>query len=97
MSSSSAPSAPAVLQLGSGELSPALEHCLTGMTVGARQLFLLEPQQAFGPHLPQLVQRIPRHRLPNGDAMKEQTLLDSMLPTGHALPGWCLNLTTTRH
>lgn len=85
-------SAPAVLQLGSGELSPALEHCLTGMALGARQLFLLEPQQAFGPHLPQLVQRIPRHRLPNGDALKEQTLLEFDAPNGARFTGLVLEL-----
>lgn len=80
-------SAPAVLQLGSGELSPALEHCLEGMAVGQRQLFTLEPQQAFGPSLPQMVQRIPRDRLPNGDKLQVQTLLEFDAPNGARFTG----------
>ena len=51
---------PATLQLGSGELAPPLEACLVDLPVGARYVFLLEPEQAFGPHNPQLVQRLAR-------------------------------------
>ena len=80
-------SAPAVLQLGSGELSPALERCLTGMAVGQRQLFTLDPQDGFGPHLPQMVQRIPRDRLPNGDKLQVQSLLEFDAPNGARFTG----------
>jgi FKBP-type peptidyl-prolyl cis-trans isomerase SlpA len=41
-------STPATLQLGSGELAPTLEHCLIGINVGERHVFLLESDQAFG-------------------------------------------------
>jgi FKBP-type peptidyl-prolyl cis-trans isomerase SlpA len=44
--------------MGSGELAPTLEHCLVGINVGERNVFLLEPDQAFGGHNPQLVQRV---------------------------------------
>lgn len=61
-------STPATLQLGSGELAPTLEACLEDLPVGERHVFLLEPQQAFGPHNPELVKRMPRSELPNGGA-----------------------------
>jgi len=61
-------STPATLQLGSGELAPPLEACLEDLPVGERHVFLLEPEQAFGPHNPDLVKRLPMGDLPNGGA-----------------------------
>lgn len=59
---------PATLQLGSGELAPPLEACLEDLPVGERHVFLLEPAQAFGPHNPDLVKRLPKSELPNAGA-----------------------------
>ncbi|MBS3936107.1 MAG: FKBP-type peptidyl-prolyl cis-trans isomerase [Sulfuritalea sp.] len=61
-------SAPATLQLGSGELAPTLEACLEDLPVGERHVFLLEPHQAFGPHNPELLKRLPTGELPDGGA-----------------------------
>jgi len=61
-------STPATLQLGSGELAPTLEACLDDLPVGERHVFLLEPGQAYGPHNPELIQRLPKTELPNGGA-----------------------------
>jgi FKBP-type peptidyl-prolyl cis-trans isomerase SlpA len=38
-------SKPATLQLGKGELAPALEICLIGLAVGDRTVFELEPER----------------------------------------------------
>ena len=46
---------PATLQLGTGELAPMLERCIIGIEPGQRHVFLLDPDQAFGEHNPQLV------------------------------------------
>ena len=54
---------PATLQLGAGQLSPALEACLLGLPVGAHRVFELGADQAFGPRNPALVQRVPRKLL----------------------------------
>lgn len=56
-------SKPATLQLGAGQLSPALEDCLLGLNVGAHRVFTLGPDEAFGPRNPALVQRLPRKLL----------------------------------
>ncbi len=53
-------SRPATLQLGAGQLSPALEERLIGLEVGQRRVFALAAGQAFGPRNPQLVQRLSR-------------------------------------
>jgi FKBP-type peptidyl-prolyl cis-trans isomerase SlpA len=55
---------PATLQLGNGELAPTMEACLDGLDVGARKTFKLLPEQAFGLHNPQMVNRVPRDALP---------------------------------
>lgn len=80
---------PATLQMGNGELAPALEHCLIGLPVGERRSFTLDPDQAFGAPLPQLVQRIPRARLPQGkgNALQAMTLLEFDAPNGARFAG----------
>jgi FKBP-type peptidyl-prolyl cis-trans isomerase SlpA len=60
---------PATLQLGAGQLSPALEEKLLGLPVGAHRVFSLAPDEAFGPRNPALVQQLPRRLLDaEGDA-----------------------------
>jgi FKBP-type peptidyl-prolyl cis-trans isomerase SlpA len=54
---------PATLQLGAGQLSPALEECLHGLSQGVRRVFELGPGVAFGPRNPELVQRVARELL----------------------------------
>jgi FKBP-type peptidyl-prolyl cis-trans isomerase SlpA len=49
---------PATLQLGAGQLSPALEARLLGLPEGAKRIFELAPGEAFGPRNPDLVQRV---------------------------------------
>ena len=47
---------PATLSLGSGELTPALEQRLVGLTEGTRTHFDVPAGEAFGPHNPDLQQ-----------------------------------------
>lgn len=62
---------PATLQLGSGQLSPALEARLQGLTIGAHRVFELPPGEAFGPRNPDLVQRLDRKVLEQQSAMND--------------------------
>lgn len=80
-------STPACLQLGNGELAPALESCLDGLPVGERREFLLEPRQAFGAHNPQLVQRIPRAELPPGARLEALRLIEVATANGARITG----------
>ena len=57
---------PATLQLGCGELAPPLERHLIGLQSGDERSFELAPSDAFGPRIPQLVQRVARADLPPG-------------------------------
>jgi FKBP-type peptidyl-prolyl cis-trans isomerase SlpA len=78
---------PATLQLGSGELAPPLEACLVGLPVGERHVFLLEPEQAFGAHNPQLVQRVARGELPQQAKIEVHALVEFAAPDGSRFAG----------
>lgn len=81
-------STPATLQLGSGELAPTLEACMEDLPVGERHVFLLEPQQAFGPHNPELVKRLAKTELPNGGAdIGPLSLVEFVAPNGAKFAG----------
>lgn len=54
---------PATLSLGAGELSPALESQLIGLSEGDRARFELQPGEAFGPRNPDLLQWVARKLL----------------------------------
>lgn len=79
---------PATIQLGSGELAPTLEACLIDMPVGERFVFLLEPHQAFGPHHPELMKRLPVGELPDGGAgIGVLSLIEFEAPNGQKFAG----------
>ncbi len=80
-------STPATLQLGSGELAPPLEHCLIGVAVGERHVFLLESDQAFGAYNPQLTQRMARSALPPNASPELHGLIEFVAPGGDKFTG----------
>ena len=49
---------PATLSLGSGELSPAIEARLIGLSEGIRTTLQLEAGEAFGQRNPEMLQRV---------------------------------------
>lgn len=57
---------PLVFTIGSGEVFPALERAVTGMTVGETKNVLLPAAEAFGPRKQENIIRIERSALPAG-------------------------------
>jgi FKBP-type peptidyl-prolyl cis-trans isomerase SlpA len=49
---------PATLSIGSGELSPAIEARLIGLSEGTRTTLQLDAGEAFGPRNPEMLQRV---------------------------------------
>lgn len=49
---------PATLLLGENQLHPSLEKILLGMSEGQHCCLTLLPEQAFGPHHPELLQNV---------------------------------------
>jgi FKBP-type peptidyl-prolyl cis-trans isomerase SlpA len=54
---------PATLSLGAGQLAPAMESLLLGLTAGRHETFELAPGVAFGERKTELVQRVARSLL----------------------------------
>ena len=54
---------PATLSLGQGQLAPAMESLLVGLTAGRHETFELAPGIAFGQRKPELLQRVARSLL----------------------------------
>ena len=54
---------PATLSLGAGQLAPAMEALLIGLTPGRHETFELDPGIAFGTRKPELMQRVARSLL----------------------------------
>ena len=49
---------PSTLSLGTGQLAPAIEKHLLGLSEGAHETIALAPGEAFGDRNPQLLQRV---------------------------------------
>ncbi|MDW7771810.1 MAG: FKBP-type peptidyl-prolyl cis-trans isomerase [Desulfobulbaceae bacterium] len=54
------PEHPVVITLGTNSFFPAVEQGLLTMQPGETRIFTLSPEQAYGPHYPELVQKIER-------------------------------------
>ena len=49
---------------GAGEIVEGLDEALAAMAVGERRDVVVTPEKGYGPHEPELVQRVPRSHLP---------------------------------
>jgi FKBP-type peptidyl-prolyl cis-trans isomerase SlpA len=82
---------PATLQLGMGQLSPALEQCLIGLREGAHQTFELSPEQAYGPRNPDLLQHVSLATLQENAALNEEFAIGDLVefnaPSGGKFAG----------
>jgi len=68
---------PATLTLGTGQLAPAVEACLLGLTEGAHQTFELPAGAAFGERNPTMQQWLARKELQQmGDPQETYALGD---------------------
>lgn len=70
---------PATLQLGTGQLAPALEQQLIGLTEGAHHTVELPPEQAYGLRNPELVQHVSRATLQENSALNENYVVGDLV------------------
>ena len=77
---------PATLQLGAGELLPALEALITGLPVGEHRSFELAAEQAFGPYRDELVERVKRVHMP-AEEIEALSIMEFTAPDGSRYSG----------
>ena len=80
-------SQPATMQLGQGDIAPTLERCLAGITVGERHTFLLEPENAFGVHREDLVEKVRLEDFPDGTEVEPMVIMEFTAPDDTRYPG----------
>lgn len=61
--------------VGAKQVIPGFENNIKGMKVGEEKKFKVEFKDAYGLHRPDLVQKIPKSKLPEGLEVKEGMLL----------------------
>lgn len=77
---------PATLQLGGGEMLPAMEQLIIGLEIGSDHVFELEPENAFGPHRPELVERVRREHMPD-EEIEPMSIMEFTAPDGSRYSG----------
>ncbi|MFQ3200583.1 MAG: FKBP-type peptidyl-prolyl cis-trans isomerase SlpA [Zhongshania sp.] len=78
---------PATFVFGDGSLLPSVEAKLLGLTAGAKETFILEPQDGFGQRNPSNIQRFPRSQF-SADMVLEEGLVISFADAARAeVPG----------
>lgn len=77
---------PATLQLGGGEMLPAMEKLIIGLEIGSSHVFELEPESAFGPHRAELVERVRREHMPD-EEIEAMSIMEFTAPDGSRYSG----------
>lgn len=83
---------PDTLTLGDGTLAQSLEQWLIGLKPGERNVFLLEPWQAFGASSEEMLQTLKPQDIPPGMQLEPGTLVEFELPNGQTLAGSILDV-----
>ena len=82
---SSAGRDPMELTIGSGQVIPGFENALVGMAEGDTKNVTLEPDDAYGPQVPQLVHVVERARLPAEIELEVGKVLQASDPSGNQI------------
>lgn len=77
---------PATLQLGVGEMLPAMEQLLVGLEADSQHTFNLEAEQAFGPWREELVEKVKREHMPS-EEIEAMTIMEFTAPDGSRYSG----------
>ena len=78
---------PARFEFGDGSFLPGFEQALIGMRAGEERDLLLPPEQAFGLHQEENMQRIPRDRFQSNMALSEGLMMSFADAQNAELPG----------
>lgn len=83
---------PLTFSMGDGTLVAGLEELLLGLVAGARERFLVGPDQAFGGRDPDNVQMIERAQFDPSLSLEPGTVIGFVSPAGDEVPGTVVEL-----
>ncbi|MFX1520509.1 MAG: peptidylprolyl isomerase [Promethearchaeota archaeon] len=77
---------PLEFEVGSGQVISGFDNAVIGMETGEEKDVKLEPSEAYGETDPDLLKKISRERLPQGEEPKPGMILELRMPDGISVP-----------
>ncbi len=77
---------PLEFEIGAGKVIKGFDDAITGMEKGEEKTIKLTPEQAYGHPNPQMVQKVPRDKLPKEPEPKPGMMLAFATPDGKQFP-----------
>ena len=87
--------APLCFEVGAQQVIPGFEKAVEGMKKDEEKEFTLKVDEAYGPVKEEMVQEIPRDKLPAEPEPKEGMMLMMQAPTGQQIPAKVTEVTDT--
>lgn len=80
-------SAPLTFTIGNGDVFPAVENAVIGLSPGEQARNRVPPQMVFGVYREELIREIERNELPEGEKADVGAWLEIVRPDGEVLKG----------
>ncbi|MGM5484972.1 MAG: FKBP-type peptidyl-prolyl cis-trans isomerase [Nanobdellota archaeon] len=77
---------PLEFEVGKGEIIPGFEEAVKGMEKDQEKEIKLTPDKAYGERKDQMIQKVPKDKMPQDQEVKEGMALMVGLPNGAQLP-----------
>lgn len=82
--------------VGEGKIIPGVEQSVIGMKPGESKTVKVSPDQAYGPHRPELVEEIEREKLPDYLKIESGKMLQIKQPSGQTISVQITNVTESK-
>lgn len=79
--------------LGSGQMIPGFDTAIQGMSVGEKRDFKLTPEEAYGPHIPEAIQKVPKGSFPPDAQLTEGMMVHGTDEKGGSVYGTITEIT----
>lgn len=76
---------PYEFNLGAGQAIPGFDKAILGMKVGEKKTVTIPSDEAYGPHLDDMVVEVPREKLPSNIEPKVGQMLEATRPDGEKI------------
>ena len=86
---------PISFKLGEGRVIKGFDLGVTGMQVGEKKKIKIAPEEAYGTHRPELVQNIPRDKLPKDQEPQVGMMIGIRAPDGMQFPAIITKVTAS--
>jgi len=81
---------PITFQVGGGQMISGFDEGVLGMEVGETKELALSPEQAYGPHIAEAVQVVPKETFPEGFDFEVGGMVQGSNPEGRPMVGTIL-------